>query len=73
MRAAYERAAPIDASGSDDPATAGAEVSPNPATPDPADEPNPAEDPDAADDDLSATDLVARELGATVVEQVRDG
>ena len=36
------------------------------------DEPNPAEDPDADDGDQSAADLVARELGATVVEQVVD-
>jgi len=37
------------------------------------DEPNPAEDPDADDGGkLSATDLLARELGATVVEQVED-
>ena len=36
------------------------------------DEPNPAEDPDADDGNQSAADLVARELGATVVEQVVD-
>ena len=41
------------------------------AAPD-GDEPNPGEDPDTDDGELSATDLVTRELGATVVEQVED-
>ena len=38
----------------------------------PSDEPNPGDDPDDDDGNLSAAELVARELGATVVEQVQD-